>query len=245
MVNMSTYAYGAMLAPGKADELRRFAAELTGPRKAEHEDYMTRYHLVKEYGWIQATPMGDMFLVYLEATGDFLAENRRFALSTHSHDVWFKERAEAIIGQDLNVPFPADFVEVLYEMNDVPASGGEKPIAIASMVQPGKSDALRRLSADLLGPRRGEFRVSHRRFGSVTENVYLEHTSQGDLTVYYAEVPDPARAFQQFGESRDAFDMWWKEQLLDITGIDYNEPLPGPLPEMILSTTIAAVGAIR
>jgi len=240
---MSTYAYGLMLEPGKTDELRRLTSDLRGARKAEHEDYMRRYHLTKEYGWIESTRMGDMFVVYFEATDDFLAENRAFAASTHPFDVWYKQQAGPILGQDLNVPFPAGFVEILYETQDVPASGREKPFAIVAPLLPGKTDAMRQLAAELLGPKREDLRASHRRLNQVKENFYLEHTPQGDLFVYYSETPDPAATVQRFGESRDAFDLWWKERVLDVSGIDYNQPFPGPLPELILATTMPMVGA--
>jgi hypothetical protein len=244
-MTMSTYSYAVMLAPGTTEEFRRFATELTVTRKEEHEDYLRRYHLVKEYGWIQGTPMGDMFTIYYEATDDFLAENRMFAASTQPFDVWFKQRAGQLLGQDLNTPLPPDFVEVLYETHDVAATGREKPLALASQVLPGKTDALRQLIADLTGPRKAEFQDAHRRFGAVKQNVYLEHTPQGDLTVYYEESADPVANLQKFGQSQDPFDVWWKERLLDVTGIDYSQPFPGPLPELILSTTMPAVGAAR
>lgn len=240
---MNTYAYGVMLPPGNADRLRRFSSEVMGPRKAEHDEYLRRFHLIKQYGWLQSTPMGDMVVVYLEATDDFIEENRKFAASTHPFDVWYKGQLHELLGQDLSRPFPPDFVEVVYESHDVPPTGGEQPFAIAAMVQPGKTDALRRLIGELLGPRNAEFRDAHRRFGQSVQNLYLEHTPQGDLTVYYDESPNSARALQEFGESRNPFDVWWKEQLLDITGIDYSQPFPGPLPELVLSATLTPVGA--
>ena len=242
---MGSYAYGLMLEPGKTDGLRRLTSELTGARKAEHDDYMRRYHLTKEYGWIEQTRMGDMFVVYFEATDDFLAENRAFAASTHPFDVWYKRQAGPLLGQELDQPFPTGFIEVLYETQDAPATGSEKPFAIVAPLLPGKTEALRQLVTELLGPKRADLRESHMRLGQARENFYLEHTPQGDLFVYYSESEDPATTVQRFGESRNAFDLWWKERVLDVSGVDYNQPFPGPLPELILATTMPVVGAAR
>jgi hypothetical protein len=38
-----------------------------------------------------------------------------------------------------------------------------------------------------------------------------------------------------FVESRDGFDMWFKERLADATGVDLNDPPEMKLPELVSS----------
>lgn len=239
---MSTYAFARPLAAGKSDELRRFMSEATGPRRAEHDELMRRYHLTKRYGWIQETPMGDMYVTYLEATDDFLEDNRRYAASTHPFDVWFKQQLGSILGMDFNQPFPPGFVEVLLESHEPWATGREQSVASAALVQPGKTEEVKRLTSEIKASKMEELREQHRRFSVSTENWYLQHTDQGDVLVYYTEGEDLMASYQAYAQSQHLFDQWQKQRLLDILGIDFNQAPPA-LPEMVLSAQMPRAAA--
>ena len=99
----------------------------------------------------------------------------------------------------------------------------------------GKSEAARAFMRDLEGPRKGEFATSEQRIGIVKEAWYLQHTPQGDLLLAYMESPDFPNALQQFSRSKDVFDQWFKQQLLQVTGVDLNTPPSEPLSEQLSS----------
>jgi len=42
-------------------------------------------------------------------------------------------------------------------------------------------------------------------------------------------------AFAGLAESDDAFDVWFRERVMEITGVDLAAPSDDPLPEVILS----------
>jgi hypothetical protein len=88
---------------------------------------------------------------------------------------------------------------------------------------------------ELDGPRSAEFDKSERRIGITKEAWFLQHAPQGDLLIGYMESPDFAKALRLFAESRDAFDVWFKERMTHVTGVDLNNPPQGPLSEQLSS----------
>ena len=49
------------------------------------------------------------------------------------------------------------------------------------------------------------------------------------------ESPDFAKALSLFSQSRDEFELWFKQRLANATGLDLNSPPAGPLPELLSS----------
>ena len=84
-----------------------------------------------------------------------------------------------------------------------------------------------------MGPRLKEMDESRRRIGGTKEMVWLNPTPMGDIAVVYLEGDDPVKANQMFAESKSPFDVWFKQQALVFSGIDYNQPIP-ELPELVM-----------
>ena len=104
-------------------------------------------------------------------------------------------------------------------------------------ILPGQEDADRRLSEELAGPRRAEYEASRRRLGWHAERVWLQTTPQGSVAVFFLEADDIERVFTGLATSTDPFDVWWREQIQQIHGMDLTQPLPGPPNEQILNWT--------
>ena len=240
----SSYALAGPLAPGKSDELRRFVAEVMGPRRAEHDDYMRRYHLVKEFGWIQPTPgMGDMYVLYFESTVDFLQENPQFARSSHPFDVWYRQTAGSILGVDFTQPLPQGFVESLWDARSAMVTGRERPVGSVVPILPGKMEALRLAMADIAASGADEMQRYLGRFGTAHEVWFAEHAPQMDALIYVAEQDDPVEALRRFGESQDPFDTTLKRLMLDATGIDFNQPYE-TVPELVLEARMPVIAGV-
>jgi len=75
------------------------------------------------------------------------------------------------------------------------------------------------------------------RFGiGITKQVwYTASTSTGDQFVAYMESEDFNKALSMFSESRDEFDLWFKERLAEATRVDLNDPPEMSLPELVSS----------
>ena len=88
--------------PGKTDEWREFIAELNGLRRADFTASRAAAG-AHERTFLQATPMGDMVIVPLEADDPGRAFGQMMAAGD-PFSVWFLERVNAIHGVDLSVP---------------------------------------------------------------------------------------------------------------------------------------------
>jgi hypothetical protein len=235
---MESLAMALPVKPGKAAQLRAFRDESLGSRRQEFEETEKRLGITREAWYLQPSPMGDLFVMRVE--GDNLLENFNvFVGSSEPMDVWSKQQMLDITGIDFNQP-PEGVPEVLLDWS---ASGAGQPkatsIAMALPVKPGQAAQLRTVSADLLGARRQEFEKSEQRIGIPREAWYLQPSPMGDLLLIWAEADDIVAALTGFIQSRDPFDVWLKQQVLEATGIDLNQP-PESTPEALMDWSARA-----
>lgn len=108
-------------------------------------------------------------------------------------------------------------------------------VCFALPITPGRTGDVRDFMAALEGSRKGDYAASERRIGIVKESWFLQEGPSGDLLVAYMESPDFAKALASFGQSTDEFDVWFKQRMAEVTGVDLNQPLPGPLSEQLSS----------
>jgi hypothetical protein len=107
-------------------------------------------------------------------------------------------------------------------------------------VLPGKTAAARTFMQQLDGPRQADFDRSERRIGITKELWFLAQPPSGEQLIAYMESPDFSRALQMFVGSRDPFDVWFKEQMQAVTGVDLNNPPADMKPAELLSRYQAA-----
>jgi hypothetical protein len=113
-------------------------------------------------------------------------------------------------------------------------------VCLVLPIKEGKSETARRFMTELETARKQEYAVSERRIGIDKEAWYLASAPTGDQFVAYIETPDFGHALELFSQSRDPFDLWFKERLDESTGLDLNHPPADmTLPEL-LSSYVAA-----
>jgi hypothetical protein len=102
-------------------------------------------------------------------------------------------------------------------------------------VLPGREDNVRALASDIAGPRREEACDFYRRFGVTHESWHLQQTPHGPWVIAVTELTDePEKTAQAYAGSVHEYDRWFKEQVLQLSGIDpEREPL-GPPTETLL-----------
>jgi hypothetical protein len=108
-------------------------------------------------------------------------------------------------------------------------------LALAIPIVPGKTDQWRRFIDQINGPRRAEYIDSRRHLG-VRERVFLQSSPHGDLVLITVEGDDPETAFRFFGAQDDPFINWFREQVLELHGIDLAAPPPGPFPQLVVDS---------
>jgi hypothetical protein len=99
-------------------------------------------------------------------------------------------------------------------------------------ILPGKTEAARTFAETMTGSRRAE--LDHAQTTVVKESWFLQETPQGDFLIVYYVSPNPEKVHQALAVSEEPFDVWFRAQVLDVTGIDISTPLGG-LPQQILS----------
>lgn len=107
-------------------------------------------------------------------------------------------------------------------------------VAFAAPILPGKLEAWKRFNDELNGPQRKEFEDQQKRIGIARQRVWLQHTPAGDMVLVVQEGEDPQKAMEILGASDNAFDVWFKEQVKDVHGLDLSQPTPGPLSELAI-----------
>ena len=113
-------------------------------------------------------------------------------------------------------------------------------ICLVLPILEGKSDAAREFHGALDTARKREYDASERRIGIGREFWFLASLPSGDHLVAYMESEDFQAALGAFVASQDSFDLWFKQRLAEVTGVDLNNPPPGmTLPEL-LSSYVAA-----
>ena len=107
-------------------------------------------------------------------------------------------------------------------------------ICIAFPVLPGKTEDARAFQRELDTARTSAYDSSQRRIGISREYWFLASLPSGDQLIAYMESEDFDRALGLFAASTDEFDLWFKQQLADVTGVDLNTPPPDmKLPELV------------
>lgn len=94
-------------------------------------------------------------------------------------------------------------------------------------VLPGKAEQARDFGKEVMGPRAAEMDASRRPIGVTREAVWVAQTPMGEMGIVLIEGEDVAEANRRFAASTEPFDVWFKETILDFSGVDFSEPIPG------------------
>jgi hypothetical protein len=100
-------------------------------------------------------------------------------------------------------------------------------------ILPGKEDAARAWLAAVDGERKEGFDAMQRRSEIERETLTLQPTPMGSFLLVWFE-GNVEKAFATVATDQDDFTVWHRAQLLDVTGIDLNQPSDGPGPELLL-----------
>jgi hypothetical protein len=101
-------------------------------------------------------------------------------------------------------------------------------------VLPGKEAAVKQFAKDMQSKKK-DFEKSEKRLDVKRETWFLQTSPQGTLVIVNFEAKDLNKAFTGFAKSTDPFDVWMKDQVKQLTGLDMSAPMTGPLPELLFS----------
>jgi hypothetical protein len=108
-------------------------------------------------------------------------------------------------------------------------------IVLTFPILSGKVEAWRRFCQELSGSRRNLYEASRQRLGITYERLSLLETTFGATAVTTLEAPDVAQSLGQIIASEIPFDIWYRDRLLELHGINlagYQQfAQPTPIPD--------------
>jgi hypothetical protein len=112
-------------------------------------------------------------------------------------------------------------------------------IVLTFPILAGKVEAWRRFCQELSGFRQLPYEASRQRLGITRERLALVDTAFGATAVTTLEAPDVAQALGQIIASDFTFDVWYRERLLELHGVNlagyeqFSQPAPLPLNQEV------------
>lgn len=101
---MKTILFINPLKPGKLEEYKNFAAEITGPRKKEFIDLLNRYHLKTSEVWYHKLNGIEYVIVHHQVENNVTDPLANWPTSTHPFDQWFQQQLENLHDMENVVP---------------------------------------------------------------------------------------------------------------------------------------------
>ena len=107
--------------------------------------------------------------------------------------------------------------------------------AIAVPIVPGKLDAWSSWMSELNGVRKAGFEELNSRYGLTAHRAWLQQTPDGGhMVIAVHDGPGGDDFMARIAASDHPFDMWFKENIREVHGLDFSGPMP-PLPELKLA----------
>jgi len=79
-----------------------------------------------------------------------------------------------------------------------------------------------------------EFKEFNSRMNLTGHKVWLAQTPNGPMAIVMHEGPGEADFMKNIATSEHPFDQWFKNKVSEFHGIDFSQPPPGPMPELLL-----------
>ena len=105
---------------------------------------------------------------------------------------------------------------------------------ILAPILEGKLDVWKRWTEETQGSRSEDFRDLNRRYGLTRHSAWLAETPMGPMVVALHEGPGADDFMQKIAASQNEVDVWFKEKVKEIHGLDVTQPPPGPMPQLYI-----------
>jgi hypothetical protein len=110
-------------------------------------------------------------------------------------------------------------------------------------IRPGRRDELVEFMHEINGPLHRELGATEQRIGVTREVFFLAGGGDRDQLVIYLEGESLADSLEAFIDSREPFDVWFKERFAVCTGVDLNDPPPLEPAELLAAYAAEEVPA--
>jgi hypothetical protein len=222
------YAIPFPVAPGKTEADARSIPAYFRANMDQFRESRKRLGTAVERVYLQATPMGNIVIAYVEAERSFAEVTQVLTTSDLEIDRKFIDMVAEIHEIDVRQPPAGPPPETIGEWVDPQVTTRRKGLAFVAPVLPGKDDAGRAFAREAFVTRKAELTESRRALGQSVEVVTLSVTPMGSLVCAYLEGNDPVEGNRGFAASTRPYDVWFKDQLKGLfpPEINFSQPLP-------------------
>ncbi|HYC58907.1 MAG TPA: hypothetical protein VEK79_05005 [Thermoanaerobaculia bacterium] len=212
--------------------MNSFVREL-GQRDMQAREFYCGLGVRRESWFFQHAGRGQIVIGVTDVGEPVEEKAAQFAEADDGFSTWFKARIYALSGVDPDTT-PLGPPSVM-----VHDSSGERLPMDARLVV--RAYPLRdRASLDeFIGELRAKgnetrsFYERHR----VEESWFLQDTDEGPIVIAVLATDDPERAARTYQESCEPFDEWFKQRVIEVSGVDPNKTPLGPPSEQIFEFT--------
>jgi len=208
-------------------EIEKFAAEMHA-RAADTRRFYEGLGVRRESWFFQDTPRGAL-VIGVTDVADVEVAGREYAQTTEHFAAWFKDRVYELSGIDPNVQPLGPPTELIFD-----SSGAELPpgIVISARIYPARSREAVVEFANQLRSRAEETRSFYEGFGVPREAWFLQGTDNGPMIIGVTALGEPERV-QEYAETKEPFAAWFKQRVIEVTGVDPNKTPLGPPSEQV------------
>lgn len=198
-------------------------------RADETREFYAHYGVRREAWFYQESGERAFVITVTDVSDPVEPKAAEYAAETDGFPAWFKARVYALSGVDPDDAPLGPLTEQVHASDD-----GRLPHAATLIVRayPLRSrDALLEFVRELHAKPR-DTRDFYERHG-VEESWYVQDMAGGPMAIAVLATQHPDRIAQSFGESEVPFDVWFKQRVIEVSGVDPNVTPLGPPSEEI------------
>ena len=208
-------------------EVEQFAAEMR-QRSGEARRFYTGFGVRRESWFYQDTPHGAL-VIGVTDIAEVEPAAEEFAASQEDFASWFKERVLRLSGVNQNEQPLGPPTELVFD-----SSGADLPkgIALSARIYPARSREAVMEFAGELQSRQTETSAFYEHFEVPREVWFLQDTDRGPVVIGVTAMTSPKRALD-YADTKESFASWFKQRVIDVTGVDPNVTPLGPPSEQV------------
>ena len=216
-------------------EVEKFASEMRS-RAEDTRRFYESFGVRREAWFFQDTPRGALVIGVTDIE-DVQSAAREYAQTSEHFAAWFKNRVRELSGIDPNEQPLGPPTEMVFD-----SSGADLPpgIAISARIYPARSREAVLEFADQLRKRSDETRLFYEGFGVPRESWFLQETDGGPVIIGVTAIGAPERV-QEYADTKEKFATWFKQRVVEVTGVDPNVTPLGPPSEQVFDFQASGV----
>lgn len=209
-------------------EVEAFASEMK-LRSADVRRFYRGFGVQRESWFYQESPQGALVIGVTDIDDPVEVAAKEYAQTAETFAAWFKERVHHLSGIDpAEKPLGPD-TEMVFDSSEADLPAG---VMISARIYPARSREAVLEFANELRSRRAETSAFYEHFGVPREVWFLQETEGGPIVIGVTAISAPEKV-DEYAKTDESFASWFKQRVVDVTGVDPNVTPLGPPSEQI------------